>query len=78
MRIEIHRKFLRDNDINFHLIGYTLIIYKGNGELLTKFLSEKDLSFQNRVGSLQAKIISEGKVVENNTNELINEWENSK
>ncbi len=51
-----------------------------NGEwsAFNEILRRKDASIQNQVASLQAKILSEEKVVESKTSDLINDWETNK
>lgn len=51
---------------------------QGEWGAFNEILKRKDSSIQNQVASLQAKVISEEKVVENRTNELIHEWDVNK
>jgi dynein heavy chain 1, cytosolic len=50
----------------------------GEWGAFNEILKRKDHSIQNQVASLQAKIVSEEKIVENKTDELIQDWENNK
>jgi dynein heavy chain 1 len=51
---------------------------QGEWGAFNEILKRKDSSIQNQVASLQAKVISEEKIVENRTNELIHEWDVNK
>ena len=51
---------------------------QGEWGAFNEILKRKDASIQNQIASLQSKIISEEKIVENKTNELIHEWESNK
>jgi dynein heavy chain 1 len=51
---------------------------QGEWSAFNEILKRKDLSIQNQIASLQSKIISEEKIIENKTNELIQEWESNK
>ena len=51
---------------------------QGEWGAFNEILKRKDLSIQNQVAALQQKIISEEKIVENKTGELVHEWEANK
>ncbi len=51
---------------------------RGEWGAFNEILKRKDLSIQNQVASLQQKIISEEKIVENKTGELIHDWDANK
>ncbi len=51
---------------------------RGEWSAFNEILRRKDLSIQNQVASLQQKIISEEKIVENKTSELIHDWDTNK
>ena len=53
-------------------------IFQGEWSAFNEILKRKDLSIQNQIASLQSKIISEEKIIENKTNELIHEWDQNK
>ncbi len=50
----------------------------GEWGAFNEILRRKDASIQNQVASLQAKILSEEKIVETKTSDLINDWETNK
>jgi dynein heavy chain 1 len=51
---------------------------QGEWGAFNEILKRKDLSIQNQVASLQQKIISEERVVENKTTELVHDWDANK
>ena len=50
----------------------------GEWSAFSDIIRRKDLSIQTQVASLQMKVISEDKVVESRTGELLTEWEKEK
>lgn len=55
--IKMHKRFLNVNVINFHQIGFMLIILKVNGVLLMKFLHEKILQFKINLYNYEIKLL---------------------
>lgn len=51
---------------------------EGEWGAFSDIIHRKDSSIQTQVASLQMKVISEDKVVENRTTELLSEWEKDK
>jgi dynein heavy chain 1 len=51
---------------------------QGEWGAFNEILKRKDHSIQNQIASLQAKILSEEKVIENKTQELIHDWDSNK
>ncbi|XP_025833356.1 dynein heavy chain, cytoplasmic [Agrilus planipennis] len=51
---------------------------EGEWGAFNEIIKRKDSSIQTQVASLQQKIVSEDKAVENRTNDFLNEWERSK
>ena len=51
---------------------------EGEWSAFSDIIRRKDLSIQTQVASLQMKVISEDKLVESRTTELISEWEKEK
>lgn len=50
----------------------------GEWSAFNDIMQRKDSSIQTQVASLQMKIVSEDKVVENKTSDLLTEWEKEK
>ena len=51
---------------------------EGEWGAFSDIIKRKDSSIQTQVASLQMKIVSEDKVVENKTGDLLGEWEKEK
>lgn len=51
---------------------------EGEWSAFSDIIRRKDSSIQTQVASLQMKVISEDKVVESRTGELLSEWEKEK
>ena len=51
---------------------------EGEWGAFSEIIKRKDASIQTQVASLQLKIVTEDKVVENKTTDMLSEWEKEK